>query len=217
MKKLTGLFTVFAIAAVLSMAGCSTGSSSTPVVPVTHMVAFDANGGTAVASQTVEDGQLATEPTTTNGSHNLVGWYTGSVKYDFASKVTSDLALTAKWTTTSTLTAKYKSSTTFTKYGQPYTLSGYVSLDYTTGKFTNFKSNGEEESTGTFTKVENVYTFTILTSQTSSYVDKVVSYTELNGTWTQDPVVTAALYGFGNNLDQSTDVTMIDITTAEVE
>ncbi|MCD7712432.1 MAG: InlB B-repeat-containing protein [Firmicutes bacterium] len=60
---------------------------------------FDSNGGSAVSSQTVDSGSTATEPTSpTRDGYTFAGWYNGSAEYSFDMPVTSNLALTAKWT-----------------------------------------------------------------------------------------------------------------------
>ena len=68
---------------------------------VYHTVTFNTNGGTAVASQKLEDGNCATEPTapTLNG-FTFAGWYSDealTTEYDFTKPVTSDITIYAKW------------------------------------------------------------------------------------------------------------------------
>ncbi|MGD9679264.1 MAG: InlB B-repeat-containing protein [Vulcanibacillus sp.] len=64
-------------------------------------VTFNSNGGSAVTSQTVVDGDLATEPSDpTLVSYSFAGWYSDSeltTLYNFSSAVTSDITLYAKW------------------------------------------------------------------------------------------------------------------------
>ena len=65
-------------------------------------VTFEANGGSGVASQTVESGQKAQEPAVpTKEGFTFAGWYTDrelTKAYDFGSGVTASLTLYAKWT-----------------------------------------------------------------------------------------------------------------------
>jgi uncharacterized repeat protein (TIGR02543 family) len=69
-----------------------------------YTVAFDSNGGSAVAAQTVAQGSLATKPTDpTRAGHTFAGWYytrDGSTAlFNFSeTKANRDLTLTAKWT-----------------------------------------------------------------------------------------------------------------------
>jgi uncharacterized repeat protein (TIGR02543 family) len=69
----------------------------------TWTVAFDAQGGTAVSSQTVESNDFATSPTVpTRTGHTFDGWFTeasGGSLWDFATtEVTADTTLYAQWT-----------------------------------------------------------------------------------------------------------------------
>ena len=67
---------------------------------VKHTVTFDSNGGTDVASQSVEYGSSATRPSDpTQTSRDFVRWYLNdpTQEYDFSSAVTQDITLTALW------------------------------------------------------------------------------------------------------------------------
>ncbi|AWB46455.1 hypothetical protein DCC85_21305 [Paenibacillus sp. CAA11] len=75
----------------------------TTPVPVVHTVSFDSSGGSAVADQTVKEGEKAVEPTPapTRSGYTFGGWYTDSgqtTSYDFSTPVTANLTLYAKWT-----------------------------------------------------------------------------------------------------------------------
>ena len=67
----------------------------------TYTVAFDSNGGSAVASQSVKYGSKAAQPTDpTRAGYTFQGWYTardGGSKYDFGQTVTGDVTLYARW------------------------------------------------------------------------------------------------------------------------
>lgn len=74
--------------------------SPTPVT--THTVTFDSDGGSEVASQTVEDGAKVTEPADpTKSDYTFGGWYkenTLTTEWDFENDtVTDDITLYAKW------------------------------------------------------------------------------------------------------------------------
>ena len=64
-------------------------------------VTFNSNGGSAVSSQTVKDGESATKPSNpTREGYEFAGWYLNlndTVEYDFSAKVTKDITLYAKW------------------------------------------------------------------------------------------------------------------------
>ncbi|MFO7637119.1 MAG: InlB B-repeat-containing protein [Clostridia bacterium] len=71
--------------------------------PVTYTVSFDVDGGSAVDSQTVEDGETAVlpDPAPTKEGHDFAGWYADAELaslYDFATSVTDDITIYAKWT-----------------------------------------------------------------------------------------------------------------------
>lgn len=86
-----------------------------------HTVTFDANGGSTVASQTVDDKAKAKEPTSTRSGWTLDGWYLDGVKYDFNTPVTRDITLKAGWRKTDVTTAKadlHKRLATGSKNGQ---------------------------------------------------------------------------------------------------
>ena len=68
-----------------------------------YTVIFNSNGGSTVASQTVKYNDKAKEPTApTKSGYTFAGWYTEeklTTKYDFATPVTKDITLYAKWNT----------------------------------------------------------------------------------------------------------------------
>ena len=66
--------------------------------PVRFTVTFNPAGGSPVPSQSVEDGTTVTKPADpTRDGYTFVGWYLGNSPYDFASPVTTDLILIARW------------------------------------------------------------------------------------------------------------------------
>ena len=68
-----------------------------------HIVVFDSAGGSAVAAQTITDGDAAVRPEApTWKGHTFEGWFTesGEAAYDFATPVTSNLVLYAHWSAT---------------------------------------------------------------------------------------------------------------------
>ena len=70
----------------------------TPFKPKTYTITFDTDGGTVVPSQTVKDKGMATEPTApTKTGYEFKGWLLNGKPYDFATPVTKDVALKAKW------------------------------------------------------------------------------------------------------------------------
>ena len=87
-----------------SQGGGGGGGSITPppVTDTTFTVTFNSNGGSAVASQTVKEGEKATKPADPSKEENytFAGWYSDSsftTKFDFNSTITYDTTLYAKW------------------------------------------------------------------------------------------------------------------------
>ncbi|MBQ9207295.1 MAG: InlB B-repeat-containing protein [Treponema sp.] len=77
----------------------------------TYTVTFDADGGSEVTAQTVRYGATATKPendptkeATATASYTFAGWYNGDTEFDFATPITDDITLKAKWTETAVLT-----------------------------------------------------------------------------------------------------------------
>ena len=66
-----------------------------------YTVAFDANGGSAVQSATVEHGKTVVKPADpTRTNYTFTGWYTaksGGAKFDFAKPITSNVTVFAQW------------------------------------------------------------------------------------------------------------------------
>jgi len=82
----------------------------------TYTVSFNSDGGSAVAAQTVGYGLSASEPAEpTKNDWVFGGWYSDSAltnTYDFATQVTGDLALYAKWIRSYTVSFDSKGGST---------------------------------------------------------------------------------------------------------
>lgn len=75
-----------------------------------YTVKFNSNGGSKVASKTVESGKKVTAPKNpTRRNYLFAGWYNGKTKYNFNTPVTKNLTLTAKWKKVSVGTSKISS------------------------------------------------------------------------------------------------------------
>jgi uncharacterized repeat protein (TIGR02543 family) len=96
------------VASLLVFAGCSN--------KVEYTVTFDSNGGSNVESVTVSDGETVTKPKDpTREGYTFAGWYVDlndASSFDFSTKITSDMKLTAKWNSGTS-----ENSTTTTKKG----------------------------------------------------------------------------------------------------
>lgn len=77
----------------------TTTTKPTPTPEEKYTVTFNSNGGSSVSSQTVVKGSKAIQPSNpTRTGYNFVGWMLNGNTYNFASAVTSDITLIAKWT-----------------------------------------------------------------------------------------------------------------------
>lgn len=95
---------------IIGFSACSNGSSGqqdpgTPAT-ITFTVTFNTNGGSSIASQTVEKGNKATKPTnptkkgTPSSDYVFNDWFSDSAlttKFDFDSPINADITLYAKW------------------------------------------------------------------------------------------------------------------------
>ena len=100
MKRKTSITKIASILTVLAMVlgGGVACQPEAPVGPTKYTISFDSG----VESITVEDGTVATEPTTApeKTGYTFGGWLNGEAAYDWTQPVTSNLSLTAKWTAT---------------------------------------------------------------------------------------------------------------------
>ncbi len=96
-----------------------------------YEVTFNANGGTAVEKQVIEEDYLATEPETTRTGYTFTGW-----DYDFTQAITQTTKITASW-----------SANTDTKYTVNYYLQNLDDSNYTLHETVEFK--GETDTTAT--------------------------------------------------------------------
>ena len=63
-----------------------------------YTVKFDSDGGSKVASKTVEKNKTVKAPVDpTKDGYKFLGWYLGNTKYNFSNKVTKNIILKAKW------------------------------------------------------------------------------------------------------------------------
>lgn len=66
-------------------------------------VTFDSKGGSSVATQTIKKDEKASKPNDpTRDGYKFNGWYLNNKKYDFNTKITGNITLIAKWTSTQT-------------------------------------------------------------------------------------------------------------------
>ena len=94
----------------------NTTKPTTPTTPTVkkYTVAFNSNGGSAVNSQTITEGEKASKPSNpTRSGYTFAGWTLNGNAYDFNSAVNSNITLVAKWNEN----AKVKYTVTFNSNG----------------------------------------------------------------------------------------------------
>lgn len=73
-------------------------TSNEPVKTTNYTVKFDTAGGSSVKSQTVAKNKTASRPNDpTKEGYTFVGWYLGTTEFNFKTKITKNITLTAKW------------------------------------------------------------------------------------------------------------------------
>ena len=75
----------------------SPGAQITGEVIGAYTVTFQSEGGSEVASQIRANAPAAQPDNPTKEGYTFIGWYSGEEKWNFATPVTTDLTLTAKW------------------------------------------------------------------------------------------------------------------------
>ena len=160
MKKLFSLcFTAFCLILFLTaLASC--GKNAEKTTATACAVTFDAQGGTAMPTQTVERGSKATKPADpVKAGYTFNGWTYQGEDWSFAGYVvTEDMTLTAKWTP-NTYTISFKANggdavepLTVT-YDAAYALPRATRTGYT---FTGWYDGETKIMNGTWQTTENV-------------------------------------------------------------
>lgn len=101
MKKT--ILVVLVVVLLLAFVGCGA---------TTYKVTFDTDGGSAVETQTVKEGEKAVRPTNpTKTGYEFDNWYTaktGGEVFDFDKAVTGDVTVYARWNSASAQTVSFK-------------------------------------------------------------------------------------------------------------
>ena len=180
------------------------------VVPSKYTVIFNSNGGSAISKQIIEENKTIVKPINpTRTGYKFVGWYLNNKAYDFNTKVTSNITLTAKWneiketTTVKRITENVEIKYTNTKQNEVNMLRG-------TSKVTQNGVNGVKtitynityDSTGKEIKREKVSEN--ITKQPINQITKVgISDYNLNS----DTII------YGNNGVYCLDKDLVDVGT----
>ena len=127
---------LLSVLVLLLCASCFVTPEDPPVT--TYVVSFVTNTEAVIEDKTVEEGKTVTAPTTPeNEGYVFDGWYADaafSEKYNFKTKVTSDLILYAKWTLIVPSTVKW-AGIRFSQYGirRSYGKDNFPGPDTTAG------------------------------------------------------------------------------------
>jgi len=139
----------------------------TPVTPEVkeYTVTFDANGGTSVAKQTIEEGKTATKPKDPKYTgYTFLGWYLNGEKFDFSKAITSNIKLKAEWKKNDVVSYEVVDVPNsvanevmiyVTLNGQR--VAGTVEMTSVSGKkvTVNVPAAGVEKTKGTYTSISN--------------------------------------------------------------
>ena len=119
-----------------------------------YTVSFNTNGGTTVASQQVEEGSFAIEPTTTKAGYTFTEW-----DYDFSQPITKMTVVTASWAANSD-----------TKYKAEYYLQNLADDNYTLYETDNLTGTTDTTATAEIKTYEHFTHTTISQSKESENV-----------------------------------------------
>ena len=162
----------------------------TIIAPVsTFTVTFDSDGGSAVASQTIEEGNKANKPADpTKNGYEFAGWYNGNTEFDFDTSITGNLALKAKWNiitynieytglegATHSNPATYTIETATITFTAPSNREGYVFKGWTPATIAK-GSTGNKTVTAQWTPT---YTITWLANEYTHYTQTAIEGTAL--------------------------------------
>lgn len=110
---------------------------------VNYTITFNSNGGTSVKKQTVSKNSKAVQPTNpTKDGYKFVGWYNGNTKFNFDTKITANITLTAKWEKVETTPSITTYTITFDSNGGSNVSSQKVESGKTVSKPTNPTRDG---------------------------------------------------------------------------
>lgn len=179
----------------------------------TLTVTFDENGGSEVNDITgLSYNDKISAPEITRAGYTLDGWYNGNAKWDFATGVTADLTLTAKWmldAPTVSLTADKNNVTYGTEITLTATATHIANLSYTY----EWDKDGEklDGQTGRSLTIKNVndsgkYTVKVTATDMDGLTAEKTSDAVIVSIGKADPVTawpTASPITYGDSLSES--------------
>ncbi len=139
-----------------------------------YEVSFNTDGAGNVEPQTIKEGETATAPADPQKTgYTFLGWYMGNAKYDFATPITANIALVAKWQA-NTYTLTFGESKLTVTYGQAVgELPAVPSVEG--------KKDGKWMLDGAELTAETVYNFTEDKEATAKYEDITFTVTFKDG------------------------------------
>lgn len=94
MKHLKKFFNFAFLSTIFLLFSCTANSSNSKY----YVVNFNTGEGSYVPAQKVEEGNTASKPNNpTRDTYTFAGWYLNNEEYDFNTKITKDITITAKW------------------------------------------------------------------------------------------------------------------------
>lgn len=115
-----------------------------------YKVVFNSAGGTAVQTQTVSaNGKVSVPKAPTRTGYAFAGWYNGNIKYNFNSKVTKAMTLTAKWTAIKVSKISLSNTSKALQKNQSFTLKAAIAPSNTLNKGVTYVSSNKSVATVT--------------------------------------------------------------------
>ncbi|GAP71680.1 glycoside hydrolase family 5 [Candidatus Symbiothrix dinenymphae] len=97
-EGVTGRYTVVPVTRTLTV-NARTGPVDPGPTPTAYTVTFNTNGGSSVASKTVNSGATVSKPADpTRTGYTFAGWNYGNATFNFYTPITTHITLTAQWT-----------------------------------------------------------------------------------------------------------------------
>lgn len=154
---------------------------------VKYTVTFNTNGGTSIASQTVEEGEKVSKPTNpTKNGYKFIEWTLNGNRYDFNTKVINNITLVAKWEKVNTGTTQPTTPTKPTNPDKPTPKKYTVTFNSNGGSAVSSQTVTEGgKATRPSNPVRSGYTFNgwTLNGSTYNFASPVNSNITLTATW----------------------------------
>lgn len=149
--------------------------SGTETVTTKYTIKFDSNGGSSVSSIEIEENGVVSRPNDpTRDGYKFISWQLDGKDYDFSTRVSGDLRLTAKWekinTTDNTTKTTNKTTTNKTTTKKTTTTTKKTTIEVSDIKISNSKLSLKVGENSTLT----------VTINPSNATDKKITWTSSN-------------------------------------